>query len=76
MEGHGSEKAGMKHVKNDKVMGMKDLWEAQKEINGHVAMLIKIFNIEKNRDHVIGPEEMPILGWGRRKRPQTKMGST
>ena len=25
---------------------------------------------------VIGPEEMPILVWGRRKRPQTKMGST
>ena len=25
---------------------------------------------------VIGPEEMPILIWGRRKRPPTKMGST
>ena len=25
---------------------------------------------------VIGPEEMPILVWGRRKRPPTKMGST
>ena len=25
---------------------------------------------------VIGPEEMPILVWGWRKRPQTKMGST
>ena len=24
----------------------------------------------------IGPEEMPILVWGRRKRPPTKMGST
>ena len=25
---------------------------------------------------VIGPEEMPILVWGQRKRPPTKMGST
>ena len=25
---------------------------------------------------VIGPEEIPILVWGRRKRPLTKMGST
>ena len=25
---------------------------------------------------VIGPEEMPILVWGRRKRPPTKIGST
>ena len=25
---------------------------------------------------VIGPEEMPILVWGRRKRPPTKMVST
>ena len=25
---------------------------------------------------VIGPEEMPILVWGWRRRPQTKMGST
>ena len=25
---------------------------------------------------VIGSEEMPILVWGRRKRPPTKMGST
>jgi len=25
---------------------------------------------------VIGPEEMPILVWGWRKRPQTQMGST
>ena len=25
---------------------------------------------------VIGPEEMPILVWGWRKRPPTKMGST
>ena len=25
---------------------------------------------------VIGPEEMPILVWGRRKRPPTKMEST
>ena len=25
---------------------------------------------------VIGPEEMPILVWGRRKRPPTKLGST
>ena len=29
-----------------------------------------------NNIKVIGPEEMPILVWGRRKRPTTKMGST
>ena len=28
------------------------------------------------KDKIIGPEEIPILVWGRRKRPQTKMGST
>ena len=33
---------------------------------------LEIFEIFK----VIGPEEMPILVWGRRKRPPTKMGST
>ena len=30
----------------------------------------------KTKYCVKGPEEMPILVWGRRKRPQTKMGST
>ena len=29
-----------------------------------------------NEVQLIGPEEIPILVWGRRKRPPTKMGST
>ena len=28
------------------------------------------------RKKIIGPEEMPILVWGQRKHPKTKMGST
>ena len=38
-------KAGLSHIKEDKEVGYEDLWEAQKELNGHMAMLIKCFKI-------------------------------
>ena len=45
------EKAGMSHVKKDKVVGWEELRTAQRELNGHVSMLIKIFKIGQNWNH-------------------------
>ena len=45
----------------------------ENEING-VEVEVEA-ELGKNLE-VIGPEEMPNLVWGRRKRPPTKMGST
>ena len=57
------EKAGQKHVKNDVVVGMEELWEAQKQINGHVAMSIKMFKIGKGWGHTDRVRET-MLGEG------------
>ena len=57
------EKAGQKHVKNDVVVNMTNLWEAQKEINGHVAMCIKMFKIGKEWGHTERVRET-MLGEG------------
>ena len=45
------EEAGMSHVKEDKLTGWGDLKKAQKELNGHTSMLIKIFKIGKYWRH-------------------------
>ena len=41
----------MKHVGVDQVVGNDELWEAQKEINGHVAMAIKMFRAGDTWNH-------------------------
>ena len=45
------EEAGLSHMKEDKQVGCDDLRTAQREINGHTSMLIKIFKIGSNWDH-------------------------
>ena len=45
------EESGNKHVKGDLVVGWDDLKEAQTRLNGHVAMMVKIFKIGKNWEH-------------------------
>ena len=45
------EVAGLKHVSEDEVVGWDVIKEAQKEINGHVAMAIKMFGIGRNWGH-------------------------
>ena len=57
------EKAGMKHVKNDLEVGMEELKMAQSEINGHVAMCIKMFKIGKGWGHTDRVRET-MLGEG------------
>ena len=42
------EKSGLKHVKQDREVHGGEIWESQKELNGHVAMLIKCFRIGNN----------------------------
>ena len=44
------EGAGNSHVKQDKMVGWDELRTAQKELNGHLAMLIKIFRIGQSWD--------------------------
>ena len=46
------EMAGLSHSQGDREVKWEEIKTAQREINGHVAMLIKIFNIGKNWDHV------------------------
>ena len=46
------EKAGLVHSEGDREVNWEEIKNSQREINGHVAMLIKIFNIGKNWDHV------------------------
>ena len=43
--------AGLAHVKEDKMVGWEELKFAQKELNGHIAMMIKIFRIGDSWDH-------------------------
>ena len=45
------EAAGMVHVKNDVKVGWAELREAQTRLNGHVAMMAKIFRMGKSWDH-------------------------
>ena len=44
-------RAGLKHTLSDKVMTWDDIWESQKELNGHVCMLVKVFKIGSAWDH-------------------------
>ena len=46
------EKAGLEHTRNDTEVDWNKLKESQSEVNGHVAMLIKIFKIGKYLGHV------------------------
>ena len=43
--------SGMVHTRNDKEVGWEEVRDAQKELNGHVAMLIKVFRIGSHWDH-------------------------
>ena len=45
------EEAGTKHVKNDVIVGWEELKRAQSELNGHVAMLCKVFKIGQSWNH-------------------------
>ena len=45
------ELAGMKHVKEDEEVGNEAMSEAQREINGHVAMILKMFKVRKMWNH-------------------------
>ena len=40
------ELSGNEHIGGDDVVSCKELWEDQKTINGHVAMLQKVFKIQ------------------------------
>ena len=55
--------AGEKHVKNDIKVGYEDLKEAQRELNGHVAMAIKRFTIGGSWNHTERVRET-MLGEG------------
>ena len=44
-------KAGLAHTVGDTEVGWVELKEAQSELNGHIAMLIKIFKMGKNWKH-------------------------
>ena len=46
------EEAGLVHAQGDREVNWEEIKTAQREINGHVAMLIKVFNIGKDWDHV------------------------
>ena len=42
-----------------------------------LGLVVHVVHVVLVRDIVVlGPEEIPILVWGRRKRPPTKLGST
>ena len=43
--------AGLHHTRMDKEVGWDEIKESQKEINGHVSMMIKTFRIGNNWDH-------------------------
>ena len=55
--------SGMKHTRDDIEVGWEVLEESQKEVNGHVAMLLKIFKAGENWDHVDRMRET-MLGKG------------
>ena len=54
------EAAGQSHVKEDKEVDWSYLKNAQRELNGHAAMWIKVFRIGKNWNHVARVRETMI----------------
>ena len=54
------EQAGLSHVGLDREVGWEELKVAQREINGHVSMLIKVLKIGKNWDHTTRVRETMI----------------
>ena len=44
-------RAGLKHTLGDKLVTWDDIWESQKELNGHVSMLVKVLKIGSAWDH-------------------------
>ena len=44
--------AGMKHTRGDQEAGWDELEQAQKEVNGHVAMILKILRVGEKWNHV------------------------
>ena len=43
--------AGLSHTGGDRVVTWEDMKSAQREVNGHISMLIKVFKIGKNWSH-------------------------
>ena len=56
------DKAGLSHVKGDVEVGWEDLKSAQRELNGHVSMLIKIFRIGSSWNHSMKVRETMLRG--------------
>ena len=56
-------KAGMHHTSKDKEVGWADVKNAQKELNGHVSMLIKTFKIGSYWKHSLRVRES-MMGEG------------
>ena len=44
-------RAGMKHTLRDRAVGWEDIKNSQRELNGHVSMMIKIFKIGSYWEH-------------------------
>ena len=51
MDRESYEEAGQAHVRGDKIVDWGELKTAQSEINGHMAMIIKIIKIGENCGH-------------------------
>ena len=64
------EEAGLKHTVNDAEVGWGELEESQKEINGHMSMVIKIFSMGENWGHMDRLRET-MLGGGHTVCPVT-----
>ena len=57
------EKAGLSHIGGDEEVEHSELWEAQKQLNGHLAMLIKCFRVGQKWDQTDRVRET-MLGEG------------
>ena len=47
----GITRSGLAHTRKDNEVNLVDVKEAQKELNGHISMLIKTFKIGSNWGH-------------------------
>ena len=45
MSSHTYKEAGLKHTRGDKEVTWEEIKESQKELNGHVSMMVKIFRV-------------------------------
>ena len=56
--------AGLEHLRGDKLADWNTIEDAQREVNGHVSMLLKVFRVGENWPNNVDRVRETMLGEG------------